>query len=82
MSRSKHPNKAIESALKHAEANGWAVEKAGNSAHAWGQMLCPTNNLCRGGNNCRASIWSTPRSPGNHARAIKSIVDKCEAQED
>ena len=82
MPRSKHPNKTIESALKYVEQNGWSIEKTGKSAHAWGQMLCPSNNRCRGGNFCRTSIWSTPRSPENHAKAIRSIVDKCEPQED
>lgn len=28
--------------------------------------------------HCQTSIWSTPRSTGNHARAIRRIVDKCQ----
>ena len=39
--RKKHPNKEIEAALKHAEENGWLVQKSGKSSHAWGKLLCP-----------------------------------------
>lgn len=24
-----------------------------------------------------ASIWSTPRNPGNHARRLRRVVDNC-----
>ena len=41
--RKKHPNKEIEAALKHAEENGWLVQKSGKSSHAWGKLLCPYN---------------------------------------
>ena len=29
------------------------------------------------GEFCRASIWSTPKNPGNHAKQIRRIVDNC-----
>ena len=79
MARKKHPNKAIEEALCFAEAHGWLIKtpKTG-SAHCWGQMLCPKNNKhCRNGLYCRQSIWSTPKSPEDHARALIRTVSKC-----
>ncbi|MNK32126.1 hypothetical protein D3C87_505800 [compost metagenome] len=30
---------------------------------------------CRCGEFCIACIWSTPKNPGNHARAIRRVVD-------
>jgi len=79
MPRSKHPNKDIEIALQYAEAYGWMILKATGSAHCWGFMRCPENNKsCWNGMHCQTSIWSTPKSPGNHAKAIKRFVDKCQ----
>lgn len=41
-------------------------------------MKCPYNDKeCRCGEFCRASIWSTPKSPTNHARQIRRVVDNC-----
>jgi len=79
MVRSKHPNKDIEATLQYAEKYRWTVKKSKGSAHCWGQMLCPSNNkACRGGICCQQSVWSTPKSPLNHSRALKRIVDKCQ----
>lgn len=76
MARPKHPNKDVEAALEYAEAHGWWVEPA--RGHAWGRMYCPWNDdECRCGEFCIASIWSTPRNPGNHARQIGRVVDGC-----
>jgi hypothetical protein len=81
MARSRHPNKQIEAALQYAEDKGWRVEQA--TGHAWGRMYCPDNNRsCRNGEYCIASIWSTPRNPGKHARQIRRVVDKCEFLDD
>jgi hypothetical protein len=78
MSRKKHPIKEIEGAIQYAETRGWHYKKSGNSAHAWGQLLCPHNSdLCRCGEFCAFSIWSTPRNPTSHAKQIKRNVDKC-----
>jgi len=44
--------------------------------HAWGQILCAYAQ--RGG--CRVSVWSTPRSPENHAKQLRRAVDKCPHQ--
>ena len=79
MTRKKHPYKEIEKALCHAETKGWRIQQSKGSAHSWGQMLCPLNNAyCRAGRYCRLSIWSTPKSPFDHARNLMKIVNKCE----
>ena len=76
MARSSHPKKDIEAALRHAESQGWRVEMGGS--HAWGKIYCPYNDDgCRCGEFCIACIWSTPKNPGNHARAILRVVDNC-----
>ena len=76
MSRWKHPKKEVEDALRHAEANGWRVEPGG--AHAWGRIYCPYNDAeCRCGEFCITSVWSTPKNAGNHAKALRRVVDNC-----
>jgi hypothetical protein len=78
MPRATHPKKEVEKALRHAEAHGWRVEVGG--AHAWGKMFCPYNDAeCRCGEFCITSVWSTPKSPGNHAAALKRVVNNCSA---
>jgi hypothetical protein len=76
MPRARHPKKDVEEALRHVEEQGWRIEVGGS--HAWGKMYCPYNDAeCRCGEFCIASIWSTPRNPGNHARQLKRVVDNC-----
>lgn len=76
MTRARHPKPEIEAALRHAEASGWIVRQGGS--HAWGRMLCPYNDeACRCGEFCITSIWSTPGNPGNHARQLRRVVDRC-----
>lgn len=75
-SRSAHPNKEIEAAVKFAESVGWRFQATGKSAHAWGKLLCPLTDR----SGCRVFIWSTPRSPENHAKEIRRIVGKCPHQ--
>lgn len=78
MARSSHPKKEVELALKHAEEHGWRVELGGG--HAWGRIYCPYNDDdCRCGEFCISSVWSTPRNPTNHARALLRVVDNCSA---
>ncbi len=77
--RTKHPKKEVEDALQYAEDAGWRVSVGGS--HAWGRIYCPFNDSeCRCGEFCIASIWSTPRNPGNHARQIRRVVDNCAAR--
>jgi hypothetical protein len=67
----RHPNKEIRRALVYAASYGWTVIKStGGSAHAWGVMRCP-------GDCPQVSIFSTPRVPENHARALRRAVDRC-----
>ena len=73
MKRKKHPNKAIEDAIRFAEEKGWRYQKTGNSAHAWGRMLCPLKSS----EGCAMSIWSTPRDGEIHAKQIKRRIEHC-----
>ncbi|WP_457436776.1 hypothetical protein [Pseudomonas sp. TE3786] len=76
MTRSAHPKKEIEYALKYAESQGWRVLQGGS--HCWGKIYCPYNDAeCRCGEFCISGIWSTPKSPGNFASAIRRVVDNC-----
>lgn len=76
MARPSHPKKEIEAALPHAEEQGWRVDAGGG--HAWGKIYCPYNDdECRCGEFCITSVWSTPRNPVSHARALRRVVDKC-----
>lgn len=76
--RSRHPNKEIEDSIRYAEQNGWLYKDSGNSAHSWGQLLCPLHT--RDGH--RILIWSTPRSAHNHAQQIRKAVKKCQHDEE
>lgn len=71
MSRPRHPNKHIESAVRYAEALGWSYVKS--KGHAWGRLFCPAGDR----DGCIVSVWSTPRVPENHARHIRREVDRC-----
>lgn len=67
----RHPDKSIEAALAYAREHSWTVIKStGGSAHAWGVMRCP-------GDCPQVSIFSTPRVPENHAKALRRAVDRC-----
>ena len=74
-----HPNKEVEAAIRYAESADWAFIAAGKSAHAFGTLRCPHKDpSCRNGQFCANSIWSTPRNPYAHARAIYRWVDNCQ----
>lgn len=78
MTRANHPKKDVEAALRQAESQGWRVERAKGNGHAWGRLYCPRNDKeCRCGEFCVSSVWSTPKSSGNHANAIRRIVGNC-----
>lgn len=70
MTRKRHPSRVIEEAVRYAELNGWSYRAAGRSAHAWGFVVCP-------GDCPQFAVWSTPRVPDHHARAIRRAVDRC-----
>jgi len=71
MGRSRHPNPEVEKSIRHAESRGWRVVMGGG--HAWGKLYCPYANR----DGCKVSVWSTPRSAGNHAQALRRKVDNC-----
>jgi len=73
MLRPRHPIKEIEKIIQYAESKGWRYKPAGNSAHAWGRLLCPW--AARDG--CLMSIWSTPRNAHMHALQVKVRIDDC-----
>lgn len=72
--RPRHPDKHIEKAVQYAEQQGWRVEMS--SGHSWGQLFCPQSTR----EGCIIRVWSTPRSPENHARQIRKSVDSCPHQ--
>jgi hypothetical protein len=46
--------------------------------HGWAKLLCPHNDPdCRCGEFCITVVWGTPRSPENHARQLRRVVDGC-----
>lgn len=71
--RKKHPSKEIEAAIIYAEGQGWRYKDSGNSAHAWGRLLCPLEDR----EGCSMSIWSTPRDSDNHANQIRRKIKSC-----
>ena len=71
MARPRHPNKHIEAAVRYAERLGWRVEIS--QGHAWGHLLCPR----QGREGHIVPVWSTPRSPENHARQLRRRIDSC-----
>ena len=67
----KHPNKHIRAAIQYALDHGWTFIKTGGRAHAFGRLRCPA----AGG--CQFSVYGTPRTPEEHARRIRRMVDNC-----
>jgi hypothetical protein len=75
-SKHRHPDKDIREAVGYAESEGWVVRVA--SGHAWGILRCPWNDpACWCGLYCQVSVWKTPRSPTDHAKQIRRVVDRC-----
>ncbi|MDA1049533.1 MAG: hypothetical protein O3C40_03515 [Planctomycetota bacterium] len=69
-----HPNKHIREAIEYAEQHGWTFVKASARAHIYGTLYCPLRT--RDGH--RQPVYSTPRSPENHARRIREAVNNCD----
>jgi len=67
------PNKHIREAIKYAVQDGWTFVKAGARAHIYGTLYCPLRT--REGHS--KHVYSTPRSPQDHARDIRRLVDRC-----
>ena len=75
MARKRHSDKEIEEAVAYAEGLGWRVIPI--SGHAWGRLYCAQADR----DGCMISVWSTPRSAGNHARDIVRAIGRCPHQE-
>ena len=75
MPRSRHPDKEIEQAVAYAEEQGWTLVPI--KGHAWGRLYCAHHDR----DGCKVSVWSTPKSTGNHARALVRAVDRCPHRE-
>lgn len=73
----RHPKKDVEDALAEAEESGWRVEST-RKGHRWGVTRCPEQSR----DGCQVSIWSTQRSPENHAKQLRRAVDRCPHKED
>lgn len=72
MSNPRHSKPEVEAAVRYALSLGWRLEMS--SGHAWGRLYCPRASR----EGCIVSVWSTPRNAGNHARQIRSAVDRCD----
>ena len=72
MPRARHPKKEVEAALAELEDAGWTVAPNA-SGHRWGVARCAESSR----SGCQVSIWSTPRSPDNHARQLRRVRDRC-----
>lgn len=66
ITRKKHPHKTVEHAIQFAMNQGWRYQKPGNSAHAWGRLLCYLDSR----EGCAMSVWTTPRNPELHAKQM------------
>ena len=69
----RHPKKEIQAAIEYARNRGWRFVKAGPRAHIYGTLYCPHQER----DGCRIGVYSTPRSPSNHADQIRRRVDRC-----
>ena len=68
-----HPNRAIRDAIAYALHNGWTLRTSGPRAHTWGLLYCPQADRT----GCRRAVYSTPRSPEDHAKDIRRAVERC-----
>lgn len=75
MTRPRHPKKEVEDVIKELEALGWRYVKG--KSHVWGRLLC--ENADRTG--CKISVFSTPKSSGNHAKHLIRLAAKCHCGE-
>lgn len=69
----KHTNKEVRAAIEYAISKGW-IFTAGNG-HCFGRLRCGSAD--RAHNQHQLSVFSTPKSPENHAKQIIRFVDKC-----
>jgi hypothetical protein len=67
-SRGRHPKKEVADALKRAEVAGLLIKEI-HKGHRWGEVTCGRCDASR-------AIFSTPQSPGNHAKQIDRFTTK------
>ena len=72
-----HPNKEISEAIEYAITHGWHIVPSGKSSHAYCRLRCDF-----GHSQHQMSIWSTPRSPENHAKQIIRKVNECKGADE
>lgn len=76
--RKEHSDQDVQAAIDYALASGWTLVRTGKSSHAFAKLRCPKNDPnCRNRQFCSNSIWSTPKNPQAHAKAIRRWVDNC-----
>jgi hypothetical protein len=76
VARPSHPNKEIEATVAYAEEHGWVWSKV--RGHAWGKLYCAHHDR----EGCKLFVWSTPRSPQNHAKQLRRDIDRCPHKEE
>lgn len=69
----KHTNKEVRAAIDYAISKGWLFTEG--NGHCFGRLRCGSAETEH--KTHQFSVWSTPKSPENHAKLIISKVDKC-----
>src|SRR5262245_15834438 len=68
-----HSNRYTREAISYALHNGWTLRKSGPRAHTSGLVYCAQADRT----GCARAIYSTPRSPEDHAKDLRRAVDRC-----
>ena len=68
-----HSNKEISKAIEYALDHGFRIVAAGRSSHIKLSLYCPVTSR----EGCKVSVFSTPRSPEQHAKDIRDKIDRC-----
>lgn len=66
----RHPNKHIQAAIEYALKHGFTFVLG--RGHCFGVIRCGVE-----GGVCHKSVWSTPRSPEDHAKDLIRVVNRC-----
>lgn len=69
----KHTNKEVRAAIEYAISKGWIFTHS--NGHCFGRLRCGSDELEH--NKHQLSVYSTPKSPENHAKQIIRLVDRC-----
>jgi hypothetical protein len=63
----RHSKKEINEVLDYADDLGLCIVQT-KAGHRWGRLECAESH--------KKSIWSTPASPGNHARDLRKWIEQ------